>query len=253
LVTALGATDLLLVERPASTAATFDVSVDARRFTKRDFYSVFLGAETLLLVATTLAAGLTAAGAFFTGTGATDLLLAEALGVGATTFFTSLMGAETFAYGFAGAGECLEARGSALAGLDSLLEGRASGLAAALGAGAFLSAALASRLRSTTGSTTTAPLLGRTLCSTAGAAFLGASFLTGAVLTTFATGAVFTGTAVLLLEGLSTFLAAAGVGLAITLGATLATTAGAFWRVVLVSVGVVGVNCLDASYTILIN
>jgi len=175
---------------------------------------------------------LAAAGAFFTGTGATDLLLDEALGAAATTFFTSLTGAETFAYGFAGAGECLEARGSAFT----------TGLAAALGAGAFFSAALASRLRSTTGSTTAAPLLGRTLYSTTGAAFLGASFLTGAALTTFATGATFTGTAVLLLEGLSTFLGAAGAGLAITLGATLATTAGAFWRVVLASVGVLGVN-----------
>ena len=96
MVIALGATDLLLVERPASTV-TLDVSVVARRFTKLDFYSVFLGAAETLLLAWTFATGLAAATCFFTAAGATDLLLDESLGAEATTFFTSLTGAEAFA------------------------------------------------------------------------------------------------------------------------------------------------------------
>jgi len=127
-------------------------------------------------------AGAAAGFCFFTT--ATDLLLDETLGAGAITFFATT-GAEIFTTGLAGAA-CLETRGSTLTGLDWTLVERASGLEVALaaGAGAFLSAALASRLRSTTGSAAAAPLLGSVLYTATGTA-LTSPFFAGTALTIF--------------------------------------------------------------------
>lgn len=144
-VVTLGATDLLLVDLVVS-----------RRFTRYDFAAV---GATLLLAAAGALTGLAATG-FFTTAGATDALLADFLtaGTGAGAFFTSLTGGE----GLAGA-VCLEGRVS-LAGLDLFLVERATaGLAAGAALATTLSLAFASRLRSATGSTTVAFLLGRTL------------------------------------------------------------------------------------------